>query len=38
MANPPVGLPDANWPRSQTGRGELPECIESWRAWTANNG
>lgn len=38
MANPPVGLPDANWPSSQTGRGELPECIESWQTWTANNG
>ncbi|MBM3827400.1 MAG: nuclear transport factor 2 family protein [Actinobacteria bacterium] len=35
MPNPPVGLADANWPRSQTGRGELPECIETWRTWSA---
>lgn len=37
MANPPVGLPDANWPRSQTGKGELPECIETWQTWTSAN-
>jgi hypothetical protein len=34
MPNPPVGLPDANWPSSQTGKGELPECLESWQEWS----
>jgi hypothetical protein len=34
MPNPPVGLPDANWPASQTGKGELPECLESWQEWS----
>ncbi len=38
MANPPVDLPDANWPRSQTGKGELPECIETWQSWTTTHG
>lgn len=33
MPNPPVNLPPANWPASQTGRGELPECLESWQNW-----
>ena len=37
MPNPPVGLPDANWPASQTGRGELPEVLESWRDWQSRN-
>jgi hypothetical protein len=36
MPNAPVGLPDANWPASQTGKGELPECLESWQNWTAS--
>ena len=36
MPNPPVGLPDANWPASQTGKGELPECLESWQNWNAS--
>lgn len=38
MPNPPAGLPDANWPQSQTGRGELPEVIETWRTWTERHG
>lgn len=38
MPNPPVGLVDAHWPRSQKGRGELPECLESWQKWNATNG
>lgn len=33
MPNPPVGLAPANWPANQTGRGELPECLESWQNW-----
>ena len=36
MPNAPVGLPDANWPVNQTGKGELPECLESWQNWTAS--
>lgn len=36
MPNPPVGLPDANWPANQTGKGELPECLESWQNWNAS--
>lgn len=34
MPDAPVGLPDANWPAHQVGKGELPECLESWRRWT----
>ena len=37
MPNAPVGLADANWPASQTGKGELPECLESWQQWTADH-
>lgn len=33
MPNPPVGLAPANWPVNQTGRGELPECLETWQNW-----
>ena len=35
MPDAPVGLDDANWPQSQTGKGELPECLESWQNWNA---
>jgi len=38
MPNPPVGLADANWPINQTGRGELPECLESWQRWRSEAG
>jgi ketosteroid isomerase-like protein len=27
----PIGLPPANWPEHDVGRGELPEADESWR-------
>lgn len=37
MPNAPVGLDDANWPVNQTGRGELPECLESWQIWKASH-
>ena len=37
MPNPPVDLPDANWPASQTGRGELPEVLDAWKAWHEKN-
>lgn len=37
MANAPVGLDEANWPSNQTGRGELPECLESWQTWKSGN-
>lgn len=37
MPNAPVGLPDAHWPASQTGKGELPECLESWQQWGAEH-
>lgn len=37
MPNPPAGLDEAQWPIHQTGKGELPECLESWQTWTAHN-
>ncbi len=37
MAHAPVGLDDANWPANQTGKGELPECLESWQTWKSEN-
>ncbi len=37
MPNAPVGLPDANWPANQTGKGELPECLETWQQWNAEH-
>jgi hypothetical protein len=37
MPNPPAGLDQAQWPVHQTGKGELPECLESWQTWTAHN-
>lgn len=37
MPNAPIGLDDANWPAHQIGKGELPECLESWQAWKANH-
>lgn len=37
MPNAPIGLDDANWPAHQTGKGELPECLESWQAWKAHH-
>ena len=37
MPNPPSGLPDANWPANQVGKGELPECLESWQRWTSEH-
>ncbi len=29
----PLGLPPAEWPRSHTGRGTLPERLASWQAF-----
>lgn len=29
----PIGLADAHWPKSHTGKGELPEHFESWKRW-----
>ena len=37
MPSAPIGLDDANWPAHQTGKGELPECLESWQAWKAHH-
>ena len=37
MPNAPAGLDDANWPANQAGRGELPECLESWQTWKSGN-
>ena len=35
----PLGLPPANWPASQTGRGSHPEALETWQQfWAAGNG
>lgn len=31
----PLGLPAANWPASHTGRGTLPEDLETWRRFWA---
>jgi SnoaL-like domain len=34
----PLGLPDANWPQSQTGQGTLPFSLPSWqRFWDEGN-
>ncbi len=30
----PIGLPPANWPASAVGTGDLPDALDSWRAWT----
>lgn len=35
MLQRPNRLPDANWPKSQTGKGALPEIMPSWQAWQA---
>lgn len=37
MPNPPTGLDEAHWPAGQKGRGELPECLESWQTWKTEN-
>ena len=29
----PLGLPPANWPEHHTGKGELPEAWDTWRAF-----
>ena len=34
----PLGLPAANWPRSSTGRGTLPEGEESWQRFWRERG
>ena len=31
MLERPIGLPFAHWPTSATGKGELPEVLETWR-------
>ncbi len=31
MLRRPIGLPLAHWPASATGKGELPEFLQSWR-------
>jgi ketosteroid isomerase-like protein len=37
-ARSPLLQPAAEWPRSHTGRGTLPECLESWRRfWKAGS-
>ncbi len=33
MLTRPNVLPEANWPKSQTGKGPLPEIMPSWQAW-----
>ena len=33
----PIGLPPANWPESQMGKGELPEKWPTWRAFWATD-
>ena len=33
MLTRPNVLPEANWPKSQTGKGTLPEMMPSWQAW-----
>ena len=33
MLTRPNVLPEANWPKSQTGKGTLPEIMPSWQAW-----
>jgi len=33
----PIGLPPANWPESQMGKGELPEKWATWRAFWATD-
>jgi hypothetical protein len=35
----PLGLPPTNWPVGHTGRGTLPESLESWREfWSRRDG
>lgn len=34
----PLAQPPANWPRSQVGRGTVPECWESWRRFQQGSG
>lgn len=34
----PIGLPPANWPESQVGKGELPEKWPTWRAFWSTDG
>lgn len=31
----PLGLPDANWPKNQTGKGSLPYDLETWQQFWA---
>ena len=33
MLTRPNVLPEANWPKSQIGKGSLPEMMPSWQAW-----
>ncbi len=33
LGQSPLGLPAANWPRSQTGKGTLPESLETWQRY-----
>lgn len=34
----PMAQPPANWPKSQIGRGTVPECWESWRRFQQGRG
>jgi hypothetical protein len=34
----PLGLPPADWPERQTGKGELPETWDSWRRFWSTDG
>ena len=33
LGQSPLGLPPANWPRSHTGKGTLPESLETWQRY-----
>ena len=35
LGDSPLGLPPANWPEHHTGKGELPEAWDTWRAFWA---
>ena len=37
MLTRPNVLPEANWPKSQTGKGTLPEIMPSWQAWQSES-
>lgn len=33
LGTSPVGLSPAHWPASATGRGDLPDSLDSWQRW-----